>query len=167
MTITESHDFVPFEMFVPAESEIVPALLGCGCCPIAVDHADIQQLLLLKQQHRTRENGIKAPLGLIAPKGSIDSGIVAFRLPIFVLLDRQFLSLTAKIQQFQNVVEDRVQREFWLRSATANMQMGQDKFIKLFAGQMRGNPLSLLRLSHSCFECLLNEKGWSHFSQKR
>ena len=119
-------------MFVPTVSKIVSAFLCCGCCAVAVNHADIKQLLLVKLQNRTRENGIKAALSLIAPKSGIDTSVVDFRLPRFVLLDRQFFPLTAEVQEFQDVVEDRVQRELWLWSATAEVQVGQDKFFKLF-----------------------------------
>jgi hypothetical protein len=71
-------------------------------------------------------------MGFIAPKGRINPGVVNFRLPIFVIFDGQFFPLTAEVQQLQNVVEDRVQRELRLRAATPDVQMGQDKFLKLF-----------------------------------
>jgi hypothetical protein len=144
----EGHHFVAFEMFVSTESEIVTALLRHCRCPIAVDDADVEQVLLVKLQDRTRENGIEASMNFKTSKGSIDPGIVDLRLPLFVLFDGQFFPLTAQVQQFQNIVEDRVQREFRLRSTTAKVSVGQDKFFKLFQGQMRGNCLPLLGLSH-------------------
>jgi hypothetical protein len=55
-----------------------------------------------------------------------------FGLPILILVDRQFYPLTSEIQQFQTVVEDGVLRELWLRSATTDGQVGQDKLFKLF-----------------------------------
>ena len=53
------------------------------------------------------------------------------RLPRFVLLNRQFLPLSAEVQELQNVVEDRIQRELRLRATAADVQMGQDKLLKL------------------------------------
>ncbi|MBW4528328.1 MAG: hypothetical protein KME18_24635 [Phormidium tanganyikae FI6-MK23] len=88
MAVTESNHFVAFEVFVPAESEVIAAFLCCGRRLIAVDDADIEIFLLVKEHHGLCKNGIKAPLSFITPKGGIDPGVVDFRLPIFVLLNR-------------------------------------------------------------------------------
>jgi hypothetical protein len=70
-------------------------------------------------------------MGFIAPKGSIDPGVVNFRFPLYVRFDGQFFPLTAEVQELQNVVEGRVQGELRLRAATPDVQVGQDKFLKL------------------------------------
>jgi hypothetical protein len=57
------------------------------------------------------------------------------------LLDGQFFPLTTQVQKFENIVENAVQRKFWLRASTADGQVGQDKFVELFQGQMGRNPL--------------------------
>jgi hypothetical protein len=40
-----------------------------------MNDADIEVRLLVKQHHRLRENGIKAPLSFIAPKGSTENTV--------------------------------------------------------------------------------------------
>ena len=118
-------------MFVSAESEIIATFLRRCCCPITVDDADVEELFLVKEHYSSREYGIEAPLSFKAPKSGIDPSVVDFRSPRFVLLNRQFFPLTAEVQKFQNVVENSVQRQLWLRTSTPLGQVGQDKFLKL------------------------------------
>lgn len=156
MAIAEGHHFVAFEVFMPVESEIVAAFL-CPCRrPVTVNDAEVKMPFEGQDRHRSRENGIEAPMNFITPKCSIDSGVVNFWLPLFVLFDGQLFPLTTEVQEFQNIVEDRVQRELGLRTPTPPVQMGQDKFLKLFSGQFRGNSLPGLRLSHDYSERLSN-----------
>jgi len=97
-----------------------------------MNNADVEELFLVKMRHGTREDGIEAPLGLKAPKSAIDAGVVDLWHPSLSSLDGQLFPLTSEVQQFQNIVEDSVQREFRLRATAADVQMGQDKFLKLF-----------------------------------
>lgn len=53
----------------------------------------------------------------------------------------QLLPLTAQVQQPQDVIEDRMQTQFWHRTTTPHHQMGQDKLLELRQVQMRWNPL--------------------------
>ena len=97
-----------------------------------MDDADVEEPFEGEYRHRTRENGIEASLSFVAPKGGINPGVVNFRSPLNVLLNGQFFLLTAEVQQLQNVVEGSVQGELWLRATTPDVQVGQDKFLKLF-----------------------------------
>ena len=97
-----------------------------------MDDTDVEGTFLVQKCHRTREYGIKAPLGFIAPKDPIDAAVVALRQPIKTGLDGQLFPLTTESQQFQNLVENLVQRELRLRTATPLGQMRQDKLLKLF-----------------------------------
>jgi hypothetical protein len=83
-------------------------------------------------RYRTLENRIESPMVFVAPKGGIDPGVVNFLFPLHVLFDGQFFPLKAEVQELQNVVEGRVQGELWLGATTPYVQMGQDKFLKLF-----------------------------------
>ena len=115
-----------------AESEIITAFLSRCHCPIAMNNADVEELILVKMRHGTREEGIEAPLSLKAPKGAIDAGVVDLWHPILASFDGQLFPLTTEVQQFQNIVENLVQRELRLGTATPLGQKGQDKFLKLF-----------------------------------
>ncbi|MCY7278776.1 MAG: hypothetical protein LH702_34840 [Phormidesmis sp. CAN_BIN44] len=87
VAIAEGNNFVPFEVLVPTESEVIAAFVrGCRR-PISMNNADVEVFFLVKLRHRPLENGIKASLGFKASKGKIDSGVVNFRPPLFVLLD--------------------------------------------------------------------------------
>ena len=93
VTVSESNHFVAFQMFVSAESEVIAPFLRRCCCPITVDDADVEELFLVKEHYSSREYGIEAPLSFKAPKSGIDPGVVDFRSPRFVLLNRQFFPL--------------------------------------------------------------------------
>jgi len=82
-------------------------------------------------RHGTCEYGLEAALSFKAPKGAIDAGVVDFWQPILAILDREIFPLTADVQQFQNIVENCVQRELRFGTATPLGQVGQDKFLKL------------------------------------
>ena len=97
------------KVLVPAESKIIATFLRRCRRPITMNDADVKVLFLVKLRHRTHENGIDAPMGFLAPKGTIDSGVVDFRSPVLVFLDRQIFLLTPEIQQFKNIVENLVQ----------------------------------------------------------
>ena len=60
----------------------------------------------------------------VAPKGGIDPGVMNFRLPLCVLFEGQLFPLTAKVQKFQNIVEDHMQRDLRLKATAPNMQLG-------------------------------------------
>ncbi len=94
----------------------------------------------MKLQNETCENGIETPLSFIAPKGGIDPGGVDFRLLILVLLDGQFFPLTVEVQELQNIVEDRVQRELWLRTTAAEVLFGLSRW--------KGKDLKAFRQIH-------------------
>ncbi len=132
VAIAEGHHFIAFEVFMPAESEVI-ATFVCYCrCPISMNDADVEVLFLVKLPHRALENGLKASLGFEASKGAIDSRVVALRSSILGLRDRQILPLTPEVQQFQDVIENHMQLELRLRTTSPHFQMGQDKFLKLF-----------------------------------
>ena len=53
-------------------------------------------------------------MGFVASKDTVDLGVVDFWSPCFTFFDGQLLPLIAQIQQLQNIIEDRMQREFRL-----------------------------------------------------
>jgi len=102
----------------------------------------------VKLRHRPGKNRIKTSLGFKPPKGALDSAVVDLWSTRFIFFDGQFFPLTSEVQQFQNIVKERVQRELRLRTTTAKVEVGQDKFLELLQGQIRGNPLPGFRFSH-------------------
>jgi hypothetical protein len=48
-----------------------------------MDDSDVEEPFEGQYRHRICENGIEAPMGFIAPKGSIDPGVVNFRFPLY------------------------------------------------------------------------------------
>ena len=109
VAIAEGNHFVAFQMFVPTKSEIIPTLILCCRRSITVDDADIEAIVLVKMQHRARENNIKATAIFEAPEGPIDPGVVDLRSSIFVLFNGQLLPLTAEVQQLEDVIKNRMQ----------------------------------------------------------
>ena len=102
----------------------------------------------MKYPHRRREDRRKTTLRAPETKHAINPRVVNLRPASCVFFDRQLLPLTADMKQFQNVVEDRIQRQFGQRTTTANHKMWADKFLKRFFAQIRWNPLPLLALRH-------------------
>jgi len=84
VAIPESNDFVAFEVLVSNESEIVAPFLCRSRRPVPMNDADIEIFLLVKEHHRPRQDGIKAPLGFITSKGSVNAGVVDFWSPRFI-----------------------------------------------------------------------------------
>jgi len=134
---------------VPAEAEVVAALLGSGRRAIAMDDRDIKQLVLVKPPHRAGENGIDAAVSLPPAEGTVNARVVDFGTAIVILVDRQFLLLAAQIEQLQNVVEDLQQTELRCRAAAADGQVRQDRLFKQSEIQLRGNRLPMAASSHS------------------
>jgi hypothetical protein len=81
------------KVLVPAESEVIAPFLRYCARTIAMDDTDVKVPFEGQYRHRTREHGIEAPMGFIAPKGTIDSGVVDLLSPILVLLNRQFFPI--------------------------------------------------------------------------
>ena len=102
VAIAEGKHFVALYVFVPAESEIIPAFLRYCRRSITVDDVDVKEIALMKLQHRTRENIFKASMGFEAPESPIDSCVVDLWFSIWLLLDGQLSPLTAGIQELQN-----------------------------------------------------------------
>ena len=77
------------------------------CCrrSITVDDIDVEAIRLVKLQHRSRKNGIKAPMSFEAPEGLIDSCVVDLRSSSFIFFNGQFFPLTPKVQKFRDVVK--------------------------------------------------------------
>jgi len=73
---------------------------------------------------------------------------VDLRTSIIAFVDGQFLPLTPEIQQLQDVVEDRVQRQFDRWSSAPHRQVRQDKLLELLKRQTRRYPLPLLGSLH-------------------
>ena len=71
-----------------------------------------------------------------------------FRRSCLISFDWKFMPLTPGVKQPQNVIEDRMQRQFWRRSPAAHQKVGQDKLLELRVGHTRRNPLPALTLCH-------------------
>ena len=113
------------KVLVSAESKMIAAFQSrCGCT-VTVDDTDVEVLLFGAVATQTKvKMARKASMSFKTPKSTIDSSIVDLRLPIFILFDRHLFPLTSKVQQFQDVIKDHVQRELWLRITTGNVQVG-------------------------------------------
>ncbi len=72
---------------------------------------------------------------------SLDARVVDFRTALLILLDGQFLPLTAQVQRPQNVIEERMRAQLSRGAASALAQMRPDKFLELRKTQIRWNPL--------------------------
>ncbi len=116
--------------------------------PFAVDDVGVEQIRGLQRGDRTGEDPVKTALRLPVPEHPVNARVMNFRTAIRTCCDRQFLPLATHIQQPQEVVEDRMQGQFWRRAASPDDQMGQDKLRKLREAQMRRNPLPVLTLRH-------------------
>ena len=100
----------------------------------------------MKQGDRTSKNGIDAAVLLAILEHPANPAVVDFRPPILVCLDRQLPPLTTEVQQLQDVVKDRVQRQDASLAAAADHKMRQDKLLELHQRQIRRNPLPRLTL---------------------
>ena len=113
ISITESDDFIAFDLLVAAEPNVVAALLRRRGGTVAMDDADVQMMVFLQRPHRPSENGVQATVRLPPSKGAVNARVVNFRTTLPILFYRQFLPLTPKVKHLQDVVEDRVQRQLW------------------------------------------------------
>src|SRR5271166_2998868 len=102
----------------------------------------------MKLQYRPREDRIETAIRLPSSKRAIDASVVDLRAPILVLFNRQFLPLTADVQQLQDVTKEAVQGELRRRSPGSNAQVRQDKLPELLEAQFRRNALPLLTFRH-------------------
>src|SRR5450631_709138 len=82
------------------------------------------------------------------PEHPIQACVMNFRTAVQTDPDWEFVPLATHVQQPQDVVENRMQTQFWRRTAGSHDQMRQDKLRELREGQMRRNPLPLLTLRH-------------------
>src|SRR5665647_1057352 len=148
VAVAKRDNFVALDVLVPAEANVVAALLGDGCGAVAVNDRGVKQVAFEKGLHRTREDGVDAAVGHPAAKRTVDARVVDFGSPIAARLNRQRLPLTPQVELQQDVVEDLVQRQFDVRPPASTREVRQDKFIKLLETQIRWNPLPLLALRH-------------------
>ena len=149
MAIAEGYDLVALQMFVAAVSEVVAAFLRGRRGAIAMNDCQVKQAVVMKPAHRASKDGIHAAIGLPATKRSIDARVMNFWVTFCIPRDWQHLPLTAHVQHLQDVVEDLVQGQRGRRSATAQAQMRQDKFVELLRVQFRGNHLPAWASGHS------------------
>src|SRR5271165_792803 len=70
----------------------------------------------MKLQYRPREDRIETAIRLPPSKRAIDTSVVNLRASVLILFNRQFLPLTAGVQQLQNVTKEGVQGELRRRT---------------------------------------------------
>src|SRR5208282_1246244 len=102
----------------------------------------------MKLQYRPREDRIETATRLPPSKRTIDASVVNLGASVLILFNRQFLPLTADVQQLQNVTKEGVQGELRRRASASNAQVGQDKLLELLEAQFRRNALPLLTFRH-------------------
>src|ERR1700760_541631 len=117
VAVAEGHDLIAFDLLVAVETDVVATLLRRCRGAVAVDDGHVEKVALMKPQHYDRENDIETATGLPASKGAINSRVVDLGAPFGVVCNRQLLPLTSQIQQFQDVVEYRMQRQLRWRTA--------------------------------------------------
>ena len=146
--IAEGDDLVAFHLLVPAETDVVAALLRRCRRSIAMDDCGVEEIGSMKLQHRACKHGIKTAVRLPLSKCDINARVVNFWSAVLTFFDRQFFPLAAQVKQSQNVVEDHQQGQFRRGAPAPNGKMGQDKLLELLATQFRRNPLLLLTFRH-------------------
>src|SRR5476649_2329769 len=103
----------------------------------------------MKFMYRARIDPVDVATSLPAPHPPVDTRVVDLRRTFCIPFDWQHLPLAAHVQNFQDVVEDLVQRQRRCRSASATTQMWQDKFSELRCAQFRRNRLPAWVTRHS------------------
>ena len=97
---------------------------------------------------RTGEDPVKTALRLPVLEHAVNTAVMNFRTAVRTCCDRQLFPLAAHVKQTQEVVEDRMQAQFWRRAAAPHHQVRQDKLGELREVQLRRNPLPVLALGH-------------------
>ena len=95
--VTKCHDLVAFDFLVPIEADVIAALFRRCRRAVTVDHRDVQEIRVMKLQHRSLEDRIKTAICLPSAKGAPDPGVMNLPAPIRVPLDGQFLPLASQI----------------------------------------------------------------------
>src|SRR5271157_2605085 len=116
----------------------------------------------MELQYRPREDRIETAIRLPPSKRAIDASVVNLRTSVRIPFNRQFLPLTADVQQLQNVTKEGVQGELRRRAPASNAQVGQDKLPELLEAQFRRNALPLLTFRHfgpQVSRCCLDGSG--------
>ena len=95
ISITKGDDLVAFDLLVPAESDVIAALLRRCRRAITVDHRGVQEIGLMKRQHGSGEDRIETAIRLPPAKDTPDAGMVNLPATLLVLFDRQFFPLAS------------------------------------------------------------------------
>src|SRR5271157_2912001 len=143
MPVAERDDLVAFQLFVPAEADVIATLFGRSRRTIAVNDRDIEKLVLVELHHRAGKNGVDAAIGLPPSPRAIDPRVVNLRTTFAILVDRQLLPLTTQIKQVQNVVSRR-DGHYW--PSPAQIRTGPIKASGSYRGYLAASRVSL-RLS--------------------
>jgi hypothetical protein len=93
-----------------AVSQIVAAFLRGSGGAVAVNDREIEELVLMKLEHRAGKNLVEKAADLPTPHYPVNTRVVDFRQTVGIPFDWQHLPLAAHVQQFQYVVEDLVRR---------------------------------------------------------
>src|ERR1700680_3693433 len=90
---------VALHFLVPAEANVVAALFRCRRRAIAVNDRDVEEVVLMKPQHRACKNGVHTAIGIPPPEGAINARVVNFRTTFAIFFDRQLLPLTPHVER--------------------------------------------------------------------
>src|SRR5271166_635138 len=146
--VTEGYDLIAFDLLVSVEADVVASFLRRRGRAIAMDDGHVEKVGLTKPQYHDRENDIETAVGLPPSKSAINTGVMDLRTSFRILFNRQCLPLISNVQQFQDVVEQRVQGQLRRRAPAPNGQVGQDKLPELLEAQFRRNTPGLHTFRH-------------------
>ena len=99
LPIAEGDDLIAFDLLVSAETDVVAAFLRRCRRSIAMDDGGVEEIGLMKLQHRAGKNGVKTAIGLPPSKCAINARVVNFWTAFLIFFDRQFLPLTPQIKR--------------------------------------------------------------------
>ena len=87
MPVAEGDDLVAFHLLVPAEADVVTALLRRRRGAIAMDDRDVERSSRWASTPN-RKDGVNAAISLPPPEGTIDPRVVDFRTTFAIPFDR-------------------------------------------------------------------------------
>ena len=95
--IAKDNGLVTFHPFVPVKADVVAALLGRRCGAVAMNDAQIEQVLSVQRQDRSGKNGIDTTAVLPGTKHPVHARVVNFRTTRLILVDRQRFPLATRV----------------------------------------------------------------------
>jgi hypothetical protein len=115
-----------------------------------MQHAEVELLLVREMTHTGDERLLERPI--IGPfgKGSVDVGVMDFRLASGAFRNGQTFPLHPCIEHPQDEVEEAMIADFALRTPLGHREVREDKFGELRCGELDGNR----RCGSVCCRCV-------------